>query len=421
MLALLLTLLICLSAPARAIEPGDLTLTVTPDLSGGAPPYAREMVLLRLRGVYRTQILLEEVRQPALVNFSWTQLGRDSWGRTRLPDGQMALEFERTIAIFPQHTGSFTIDPFVHRLTINDGGERKQIDVRSEPVPFPVAPWKGEGGGPDAAEPWWLPARDVAITDSWDPDPETINQGETARRIVTLEAQGMLAEGLPPRPVMRTRGIITFAGPVKRETIITPTGPVARATYQWDIKKGVAEVIPLDAIKIPWFDTLTRTMREAEIPARQIGGGFAEREDDLKPAAPASWGVLGAAALAAFGLGLALIGFRTGPGRLRLERAGARALHGAAAAGDAAAFRAALARAEQAQPELAALWRAEPDLARDLAALDRQIFGRAPAGDARPDLPGLARRLGQPRRPLVPGALAPEPRLAPLDGPIAQA
>uniref|UniRef100_UPI002F357F78 hypothetical protein n=1 Tax=Methylobacterium radiotolerans TaxID=31998 RepID=UPI002F357F78 len=421
MLALLLTLLICLSAPARAIEPGDLTLTVTPDLSGGAPPYAREMVLLRLRGVYRTQILLEEVRQPALVNFSWTQLGRDSWGRTRLPDGQMALEFERTIAIFPQHTGSFTIDPFVHRLTINDGGERKQIDVRSEPVPFPVAPWKGEGGGPDAAEPWWLPARDVAITDSWDPDPETINQGETARRIVTLEAQGMLAEGLPPRPVMRTRGIITFAGPVKRETIITPTGPVARATYQWDIKKGVAEVIPLDAIKIPWFDTLTRTMREAEIPARQIGGGFAEREDDLKPAAPASWGVLGAAALAAFGLGLALIGFRTGPGRLRLERAGARALHGAAAAGDAAAFRAALARPEQAQPELAALWRAEPDLARDLAALDRQIFGRAPAGDARPDLPGLARRLGQPRRPLVPGALAPEPRLAPLDGPIAQA
>lgn len=421
MLALLLTLLVCLAAPARAIEPGDLTLTVTPDLSGGAPPYAREMVLLRLRGVYRTQILLEEVRQPALVNFSWTQLGRDTWGRTRLPDGQMALEFERTIAIFPQHTGRFTIDPFVHRLTINDGGERKQIDVRSEPVPFPVAPWKGEGGGPDAAEPWWLPARDVAITDSWDPDPETINQGETARRIVTLEAQGMLAEGLPPRPVMRTRGIITFAGPVKRETIITPTGPVARATYQWDIKKGVAEVIPLDAIKIPWFDTLTRTMREAEIPARQIGGGFAEREDNLKPAAPASWGVLGAAALAAFGLGLALIGFRTGPARLRLERAHTRALRGAAAAGDAAAFRAALARAEQAHPELAALWRAEPDLARDLAALDRQVFGRAPAGDARPDLPGLARRLGQARRPLVPGALAPEPRLAPLDGPIAQA
>lgn len=413
--------LVALAVPARALEPGDLTLTVTPDLPGGVQPYAREMVLLRLRGVYRTQVLLEEVRQPALVNFSWTQLGRDHWGRTRMPDGQMALEFERTIAVFPQHTGTFTIDPFIHRLTINDGGERKQIDVRSEPIPFPVAAWTGASGGPDAAEPWWLPARDVAITDSWDPDPETINQGETARRIVTLEAQGMLAEGLPPRPVMRTRGIITFAGPVKRETLITPSGPVARATYQWDIKKGVPEVIPLDAIKIAWFDTQTRTLRETEIPARQIGGGLADREEDLKAAGPASPPALAAAALAAFGLGLALIGFRTGPARLRLDRGQARRLRLAAAAGDAAGFRAALGRAAQAQPDLAALWQGEPDLARDLAALDRQVFGKASAGEAAVDLSGLARRLARPRRSVNSAALAPEPRLAPLDGPVAQA
>ncbi|WP_455955584.1 hypothetical protein [Methylorubrum aminovorans] len=419
-MAALFLLLLAVVTPARAIEPGDLTLTVTPDLPGGAQPYAREMVLLRLRGVYRTQILLEEMRQPALVNFSWTQLGRDHWGRTRLPDGQMALEFERTIAVFPQHTGTFTIDPFIHRLTINDGGERKQIDVRSESVPFPVAAWTGAGGGPDAPEPWWLPARDVSITDSWDPDPETLNKGDTARRIVTLEAQGMLAEGLPPRPVMRTRGIITFAGPVKRETLITPSGPVARATYQWDIKKGVSEVIPLDAIKIPWFDTLTRTQREAEIPARQIGGGLADREEDLKPASPASWPAL-AAALAAFGLGLVLIGFRTGSARLRLDRGQARRLRLAAAAGDATAFRAALGRAAQAQPDLAALWRGEPDLARDLAALDRTVFGQTAESEAPLDLPDLARRLARPRRLGPSAAPTPEPRLAPLDGPVAQA
>ncbi|GJE81468.1 BatD family protein [Methylorubrum thiocyanatum] len=416
-----LLILLAFAVPARAVEPGDLTLTVTPDLPNGTQPYAREMVLLRLRGVYRTQVLLEEVRQPALVNFSWTQLGRDHWGRTRMPDGQMALEFERTIAVFPQHTGTFTIDPFIHRLTINDNGERKQIDVRSEPIPFPVAAWTGPSGGPDAAEPWWLPARDVAITDSWDPDPETLNLGDTARRIVTLEAQGMLAEGLPPRPVMRTRGIITFAGPVKRETIITPSGPVARATYQWDIKKGVPEVIPLDAIKIPWFDTLTRTLREAEIPARQIGGGLADREEDLKATGPASWPALAAATLAAFGLGLALIGFRTGPGRLRLDRGQARRLRLAAASGDAAAVRAILARAAQAQPELTALWQAEPDLARDLAALDRRVFGPSATAERQLDLPDLARRLSRPRRPGPTAALAPEPRLAPLDGPVAQA
>jgi hypothetical protein len=417
-LALILLAILALTTPPRAIDPGDLTFTVTPELPAGGAAYAREMVLLRLRGVYRTQILLEEVRQPALVNFSWTQLGRDHWGRTRLPDGQMALEFERTIAVFPQHTGTFTIDPFIHRLTINDNGERKQIDVRSEPVPFPVATWTGQSGGPDVAEPWWLPARDVAITDHWDPDPETIKMGETARRIVVLEAQGMLAEGLPPRPVMRTRGIATFAGPVKRETIITPTGPVARATYQWDVKPGVPEVIPLDAIKIPWFDTVSRTMREAEIPARQIGGGLADREEDLKPPAPAGWPVLAAAAFAAFGLGIALLGTSTGQGRLRLDRGQARALKRAAAANDARTFRAALGDAMRAHPELAALWRDDPEIAQSLESLDTHLFGTgtAPA----PDLAALAQALTRPRRPAT-GPLAPEPRLAPLDGPFAKA
>ncbi len=410
-LALLLALLIPL--PAHALDPEDLTLTVTPELAGNAPPYAREMVLLKLRGVYRTQILLEEVRQPALTNFSWTQLGRDTWGRTRMPDGQMALLFERTIAIFPQHTGTFAIEPFTHKLTINDNGERKTVDVRSETVPFPVATWTAGSGGPDAPEPWWLPARDVAITDAWDPDPETVNQGDTTRRIVTLEAQGMLAEGLPPRPVMRTRGIVTFAGPVKRETIITPTGPVARATYQWDLKKGVAEVIALDGIEIPWFDTVSRTMRVAEIPARQIGGGAPDREDDRTARASASWAAIGGAGLAAFGLGLALIGLGTGRRVLRLRRVERHALQRAAAAGDAMAFRAALGRGMQAEPELADVWRADPEAVSALSALDRSVYGTG--GTTTPDLGEMAKLFSR-RRKLAARVLAEAPKLAPLDG-----
>ena len=183
--------------------------------------------------------------------------------------------------------------------------------------------------------------------------------GETTRRIVTLEAQGLVAEGLPPRPVMRTRGILTFAGPVTRETIITPTGPVARATYQWDVRPAVTEIVPLDAITIPWFDTVSRTLREAEIPARQIGGGLPDRDEDAKPVAPASPMVVAAAAVGAFGFGLALIGFGV-PRRsrtLRLDRATRRELARHAEAGDGLGFRAALGPVFEREPELARLWR----------------------------------------------------------------
>ncbi|MDR7035506.1 hypothetical protein J2X36_000241 [Methylobacterium sp. BE186] len=413
-LLLALTLLCALAAgPARAeIEPGDLTLTVTPERNGNADPFAREMVLLRIHGVYKQQILLEEVVQPTLANFSWTQLGRDIWSRTKLPDGQSAIAFDRVIAIFPHHAGDFTLDPFVHRLTLSDAGVRKVVDVRSAPISLPVATWKG-AGGPDAKEPWWLPARDVSITDSWSPDPETLKVGESARRIVTVEAQGMVAEGLPPRPVMRTRGILTFAGPVNRETIITPQGPVARATYQWDVKPAIDEIIPLNAITISWFDTVSRTMREAEIPARQIGGGLPDREGEAPRAAFASPYAIAAAGLAAFGLGLALLGYGVGGGaRLRLGAPSRRALRRAAAAGDATAFRSALGQGLQAEPGLAPIWQGQPETATALAALDRAVY--APGGSPAPDLRRLAARLSRPVRQRG-GAPESDP-LKPLDG-----
>ncbi|WP_375453374.1 hypothetical protein [uncultured Methylobacterium sp.] len=398
-----------LATPARAeIEPGDLTLTVTPERNGNAAPFSREMVLLKIHGVYKQPILLEEVVQPSLANFSWSQLGRDRWSRTKLPDGQSAIAFDRVVAVFPHHAGDFVIEPFDHRLTVNVDGARRVVDVRSAPIPLPVAAWTREGNGPDVKEPWWLPARDVTITDSWAPDPETVKLGETTRRIVTIEAQGMVAEGLPPRPVMRTRGILTFAGPVTRETLVTPQGPVARATYQWDVRPGVPEIIPLDAIVIPWFDTASRTMREAEIPARQIGGGLPDRETDLGPPTTASPWVAAAAGLAAFGLGLALIGFGAGAGALRLSGRGRRALRRAAAAGDVSAFRAATLEAD---PALARHWRADPATEAGLAALDWALY--APAEAPPPDLPALARRLSRPVRVSAPEA----DRLHPLDGP----
>jgi hypothetical protein len=401
------------SLPALAeVEPGDLTFTVTPERNGGADPYTREMVLLKIHGVYKQPILLEEVVQPSLANFTWTQLGRDHWSKTKLPDGQSAIAFDRTIAVFPHHSGDFTLEPFVHRLTINDVGTRRVIDVRSPPIPLRVAPWTEPTGGPEAADPWWLPAKDVTVTDAWSRDPETVKLGETVRRTVTLEVQGVLAEGLPPRPVMRTRGIITFAGPVGRETIITPSGPIARATYIWDVKPGVPEIIPLDAIAIPWFDTVSRTMREAEIPARQIGGGLPDRETDGGRTGAASSLLAVAAGFVAFGLGLALLGFRPDTTSLRLPAPLRRDLRRAARAGDLSAFRATVAAGERAVPALGRRWREAPETRDGLAALDRAVYG--PAGGETPDLPALARALS---RAHPKGAEMGAGILKPLDGP----
>ncbi len=413
--SLLAVVLVLAAAPARALEEGDLTLTVTAETPGSAEPYPREMVLLRIHGVYRAQIALEELRQPSLPHFGWTQLGRDRWSRTTI-QGQEARSFERVVAVFPQGPGRFTVDPFIHRLTIVDNGERRVVEVRSPPLPIAVAAWQGPGG-PEAAEPWWLPARDLTVTDAWEPEPETLKLGEPARRTVTLEASGLTADALPPRPVLRTRGVLTFAGPVERQTRITPAGPVARVTYRWDVRPGVPEPITLSAITIPWFDTKARVMREAEIPARIIGGRAAAVEAAPPPAPASPWRAL-AAGLAAFGVGLSA--WRT---LRRREAPGAAALRALARAGrrrDPRAFHAAISEVARRDPARAALWRADPGTGPRLAALDAALFGDGrtpvPDRDPVPDLAGLARDLAR----LHPPTMAPD-ALAPLDGPVRHA
>ncbi|MGX7704050.1 hypothetical protein [Methylobacterium sp. Gmos1] len=388
------------ASPALALEDGNLALSVTAEVPGSAAPYPREMVLLRIRGTYRAQIALEDLRQPSLPHFAWTQLGRDRWFRTTI-QGQEARGFERTVAVFPQGAGRFVVDPFVHRLTVVDGGERRLIEVRSNPLPLAVAAWQGPGG-PDAPEPWWLPAEGLTVTDVWEPEPESLRLGEPARRTVTLEARGLTADALPPRPTLRTRGILTFAGPVERQTRITPAGPVARATYRWDVRPGVPEPITLQAISIPWFDTKARVMREAEIPAR-IVGARAARSTDAAPPPPASpWRAL-AAGLAAFGLAFSAWGLS------RREAPPLRALARAARRRDPRGFRAALDHAARRDPARAAAWRADLRTGPRLAALDAALFGTGEAPV--PDLAGLARDLDAVRPP----AVGPD-GLAPLDG-----
>ncbi len=147
-------------------------------------------------------------------------------------------------------------------------------------------------------------------------------------------------------------------------------------------------------------------MREAEIPARIIGGRAAKPAEEAPPPPASPWRAL-AAGLAAFGLGLGAWGVsrhRDAPAAPAL-----RALARAARRRDARGVHAALTDAARRDPALAAAWRADPGIAPRLSALDAALFG---PGDAPvPDLADLARDLGRIRRPT-----ATPDALAPLDG-----
>ncbi|MFC7053179.1 BatD family protein [Hansschlegelia quercus] len=415
--ALIATLaLVLLAGPASAQERSifdDVRLEAIPE-TNGVKPYPGEMVVLRVRGIYRPTIKIQHLLQPELTNFGWLHLGRGEMYQTE-ENGFTVNGFERLLAIFPQKTGPLTIGSFTHKLSLVDGVGTREMEVKSPPVTVDVAKWEGPGG-PDDPNQWWLPAREVRVSDSWSADPNRVPRGETITRTVTIEAFGVTADQLPPAPVMRSAGIISFRGPTERDTKLTNDGPIAKATYRWNMRPITAFPATVDPVKFPWFDTISRTMREATIPAQRMAWA-AEGAPPVpvdpaaeKPAALATFGV-GAAAfllgLAAMLIGVGGAALPTLPPRALLR------LRLAALGSDAARFRAAITELARREPDRAARWSLDSEVRGGIAALDRSLYGEAVG--ARPNLRALARTILRARKATRPRRTATS-ALAPLDG-----
>ncbi|MBG0810549.1 BatD family protein [Methylosinus sp. H3A] len=357
-------------------------------------PYVGEPLRLVLRSAIRGRILLDHIIQPSLVDFDWQQFGVDSSSEEMI-DGFWTPVVERVLMIYPLRAGRLTIPPFTRRIAyrIEESGK---VEAEYASAPFEIEVRARDGLAPPGES--FLPAKSLRISDAWEPEPDKIPFGETARRTVTVEAEGVTADRLPPLPNFRAPGIITFAAPVERRTIVTDQGPIARAVYRWSVRPVSSISAFAPPIRIAWFDIATRRMREAVAPERRVAFIEAARERAAARLRE-SHGLLAPqpliAALASFVATAALVfllAAASSERRLARRPAALGALRRAARAGDAAAFRRAASQLAQADR---AGWRAvvtREDIGAQLAALDAFLYGRDSAASP-PALAPLGRAI----------------------------
>ena len=229
-------------------------------------PYVGEPLRLVLKSAIHAPIAKDRITQPSLTDFDWQQFGVDSF-HDELIDGFWMPVITRVLMIYPLRAGQLNIDPFKRQITFyTHDGTQSEIELISSPVSINVVP--RETILPDNE--FWIPAKKVTITDKWEPEPDKIQPGETAQRTLTLEADGLTADRLPTLPPFRAPGIITFAGPVDRQTIITDQGPIGRAIYQWRLRPVSNSIATAPPITLRWFDTTMRKMREVTTAERQV-------------------------------------------------------------------------------------------------------------------------------------------------------
>jgi hypothetical protein len=390
------------AAAATAIDGARLRLEVVSD---GRPPFVQEMVLVRVRGFYTIPIALTKLEVPEMAGFRVLTVGREHWAEAEA-DGVQGRGMEQTLALFPQRSGTLTIPPIVQRLTVFDGaGKRVEVAIETDAVSLEVAPPPVEAGV------WWLPARRLVLTETWSEPPEALAIGHPVRRTVTLTAEGVTDDQLPPPPVLKADGLIVFTEAPERRTVISAEakgkkgealrqslprpgrlatvegrdGPIGRIDYSWALRPSSGAPAELPEISIPWFDTEAGEMRTAVLPARTVafrstGRSLADLERDIglvgDPAAPASRsaGDLALAALAFLAAATAttaLLGRRLVPAGGPLARLVRKLREGWMRRRAARALR---------RGDLAAAWRltaklSTPEDAAARAVVERRLFG----------------------------------------------
>ncbi|MEM5580844.1 hypothetical protein WNZ15_00175 [Roseibium sp. AS2] len=249
-------LLILLFTPAAGAE--TLRLLV-PEMR----PVVGEMIPVTVRGEYTSRIALETLIFPDSDAYDWMQLARDDWRQARV-NGRAVRVLERRIALFPRKAGPVTIGPLTHHLTIaTDTGGRAPLDVNAEPLTVQVAPY------PADSRP--LAASALKVEDTLSAQPGKLRDGETLIRRVTLTADDTLPHLLPPRPIVRQPWLISFSAPEVREMKPTPQGPETTVIWEWHLRPKTGEPGVLPPVEISWFDTVTRQMQVAQIPAIPFG------------------------------------------------------------------------------------------------------------------------------------------------------
>jgi hypothetical protein len=236
--------------------------------------YVQAQVLYTVRLYQRINLAQATLSDPKLDNAVVEKLGEDHQYNTKVK-GVSYLVTERKYAIFPQQSGVMTIAPLVLTADVITDDPRSRFNsffsnqntltkrIFSKKINLNV---QATPAGFDGDH--WLPAEQLALKETWSNDTLQVKVGEPITRTLTILAKGATSSQLPALSMQQ----------VNPELKIYPDQAVINDQKAGDgimaMREQKIAFIPstagnfiLPAINIPWFNTQTQEMEQAQISA----------------------------------------------------------------------------------------------------------------------------------------------------------
>jgi hypothetical protein len=211
------------------------------------------------------------------------KLGNDREYQT-VRGGRVYRVRERKFAIFPQATGALAIGPAEYEATVipNRGFSRRQV-LRSDIVELTVLPAVAPPAShPDAV---WLPARSLALEETWNDGASAFEQGVPRTREVSIVAAGVLETQLPELRLAASEGLRQYADQPELSRETADAGIEARRTERFAVIAQQPGTVEFPPVELPWWNVDERRWEIARIEPATVA---VAPGDEIAPAPPAS-------------------------------------------------------------------------------------------------------------------------------------
>lgn len=197
---------------------------------------------------------------------------------------------EQQYAIFPQKSGTLTIEPLIFDGSVVEQSQRnrglffdpfnqatRHVRLRSKELKFEVQPM------PAGITAHWLPARSVQLLEQWSEDPPQFIVGEPITRTLGVMADGLTAAQLPAVGKDLPAGLKSYPDQPQLKDTKDAKGVTGLRQQKVAIIPTQTGTLTLPAIELAWWNTDKKRMERARLPERTVtiapGSGVVAQPD----------------------------------------------------------------------------------------------------------------------------------------------
>ncbi|GAC31412.1 BatD family protein [Paraglaciecola polaris] len=208
---------------------------------------------------------------PTLIDGEIRQIGKDA-EYNDIVDGKRYRIIERTFAVIPQKSGTFTIQgPVFEGEVVQDRQQSfgffnrsKAISRVGPPQEVTVKPIPQNYSGT------WLPSDYVELHEEWQPDAKQFKVGEPITRTLTLTAVGVDEAQLPNINSQYPDSVKVYPNQANTTTIEKDKTLIAQRTETIAIIPSQAGEITFAEVKVPWFNIVSGQVEYATLAKRTV-------------------------------------------------------------------------------------------------------------------------------------------------------